>query len=91
MHAGSLKTDQTDISELILRRLLLMIPTILGIMLVSFVIVQFVPGGPVERMISTARSYIDAGTHWRIWWVYKHSSWLNVIIPEILGAITMAT
>src|SRR6202020_850381 len=36
----------------ILRRLLLMIPTILGIMAVSFAIVQFVPGGPVERAIS---------------------------------------
>ncbi len=36
----------------ILRRLLLMIPTLLGIMLVSFAIIQFVPGGPVERMIA---------------------------------------
>ena len=36
----------------ILRRLLLMIPTIFGIMLVSFAIVQFVPGGPVERAIA---------------------------------------
>lgn len=36
----------------ILKRLLLMVPTLLGIMLVSFVIVQFVPGGPVERMIA---------------------------------------
>src|SRR5271155_3464309 len=36
----------------ILRRLLLMVPTILGIMAVSFAIVQFVPGGPVERAIS---------------------------------------
>ena len=36
----------------ILRRLLLMIPTILGIMLVSFVIVQFAPGGPVERIVA---------------------------------------
>jgi microcin C transport system permease protein len=34
------------------RRLLLMIPTLLGIMLVSFVIVQFAPGGPVERVIA---------------------------------------
>jgi len=33
----------------IARRILLMIPTIFGIMLVSFAIVQFVPGGPVER------------------------------------------
>jgi microcin C transport system permease protein len=36
----------------ILRRLLLMIPTILGIMLISFVIVQFAPGGPVERVLA---------------------------------------
>lgn len=36
----------------IFRRLLLMIPTVLGIMLVSFAIIQFVPGGPVERMIA---------------------------------------
>lgn len=36
----------------ILRRLLLMIPTLLGIMTVSFVIVQFAPGGPVEQFIS---------------------------------------
>jgi len=36
----------------IFRRLLLMIPTILGIMLVSFVIVQFAPGGPIERVIA---------------------------------------
>ena len=36
----------------IARRILLMIPTIFGIMLVSFAIVQFVPGGPVERAIA---------------------------------------
>lgn len=36
----------------ILRRLLLMIPTLLGILLVSFVVVQFAPGGPVERVIA---------------------------------------
>ena len=36
----------------ILRRILLMIPTLLGIMVVSFIIVQFAPGGPVERMIA---------------------------------------
>jgi microcin C transport system permease protein len=34
------------------RRLLLMIPTLIGIMLVSFVVVQFAPGGPVERVIA---------------------------------------
>jgi microcin C transport system permease protein len=36
----------------IIRRLLLMIPTVFGIMLISFVIVQFAPGGPVERLIA---------------------------------------
>lgn len=41
----------------VLRRLLLMIPTLLGIMLVSFVIVQFVPGGPVERMIAQLQGH----------------------------------
>jgi microcin C transport system permease protein len=36
----------------ILRRILLMIPTLIGIMVVNFVIVQFAPGGPVERVIA---------------------------------------
>ena len=36
----------------IIRRLLLMIPTLFGIMLVSFIVVQFAPGGPVERVIA---------------------------------------
>jgi microcin C transport system permease protein len=36
----------------ILRRLLLVIPTLLGIMVVNFALVQFVPGGPVEQMIA---------------------------------------
>ncbi len=41
----------------ILKRLLLMIPTLFGIMLLSFVVVQFVPGGPVERMISQLQGH----------------------------------
>jgi microcin C transport system permease protein len=36
----------------LIRRLLFMVPTLFGIMLVSFVVVQFAPGGPVERVIS---------------------------------------
>jgi microcin C transport system permease protein len=36
----------------ILRRLALMIPTLFGIMVISFVIVQFAPGGPVEQAIA---------------------------------------
>jgi microcin C transport system permease protein len=36
----------------ILKRLLLMIPTLFGVLLVTFLIVQFVPGGPVEQMVA---------------------------------------
>jgi microcin C transport system permease protein len=36
----------------IIRRILFMFPTLLGIMFVSFVVVQFAPGGPVERVIA---------------------------------------
>ena len=36
----------------ILRRLLLMIPTVFGIMAISFLVVQFAPGGPVEQVIA---------------------------------------
>ena len=36
----------------IIRRVLLMVPTILGIMALSFVVVQFAPGGPIERVIA---------------------------------------
>src|SRR6202020_471543 len=46
----------------ILRRLLLMIPTILGIMAVSFAIVQFVPGGPVERAIAQLQGADQSST-----------------------------
>jgi microcin C transport system permease protein len=49
----------------ILRRLLLMVPTIFGIMLVSFAIVQFVPGGPVERAIAQLQGN-DEGSMARI-------------------------
>jgi len=35
----------------ILKRLLLMIPTLFGILLITFVVIQFVPGGPVEQMV----------------------------------------
>ena len=36
----------------LLKRFLLIFPTLLGIMLFAFVIIQFAPGGPVERMIA---------------------------------------
>ncbi len=36
----------------ILKRILLMIPTLLGIMLMTFAVIQFVPGGPIEQVIA---------------------------------------
>ena len=36
----------------IIRRLLLIIPTLFGIMVINFLIVQIVPGGPVEQLIA---------------------------------------
>ena len=36
----------------ILKRLLFMIPTLLGVMLLTFAVTQFVPGGPIERIIA---------------------------------------
>jgi microcin C transport system permease protein len=36
----------------IIRRVLFMVPTMFGIMLVAFVVVQFAPGGPVEQVIA---------------------------------------
>src|SRR5436190_22361024 len=39
----------------IIRRLLLMIPTLFGIMVVNFAIVQIAPGGPIDQIISQIR------------------------------------
>lgn len=36
----------------ILKRILLMIPTLLGVMIITFTVTQFVPGGPVEKLIA---------------------------------------
>ena len=39
----------------LLKRVLLMIPTLLGVLTITFIVVQFVPGGPVEQMVSQLR------------------------------------
>src|SRR6195256_732318 len=52
-------------SAYIARRILLMIPTLLGILFVSFVVVQFAPGGPVERVLAQL-SGADTGGSSRI-------------------------
>ncbi|MFB0991832.1 MAG: microcin ABC transporter permease, partial [Rhodospirillales bacterium] len=55
----------------LIRRLFLIIPTLLGIMIINFAVVQILPGGPVEQMIAeltgdaidaTARVGGDAGS-----------------------------
>ncbi|MBN8292050.1 microcin C ABC transporter permease YejB [Rhodobacter sp. NTK016B] len=43
----------------ILRRLLLVIPTLIGVMVINFVLVQFVPGGPIEQVIATMQGEGD--------------------------------
>ena len=49
----------------IIRRLLLIIPTLFGIMVINFAIVQFAPGGPIEQIIAEVTG-TDAGTTSRI-------------------------
>ncbi|MCW8884150.1 MAG: microcin ABC transporter permease, partial [Motiliproteus sp.] len=45
----------------IVRRLLFIIPTLLGIMLINFAVVQVAPGGPVERMLAEIKgTSVDA-------------------------------
>lgn len=45
----------------IVKRILLMVPTLFGVMLITFFITQFVPGGPVERLIGQMSGYGGAG------------------------------
>ena len=40
----------------VLKRLLLMIPTLIGIVTITFIVVQFVPGGPVEQVLAEAKA-----------------------------------
>lgn len=45
----------------ILKRLLLMIPTLVGVMLITFVVTQFVPGGPVDKLIAEMEGHDSGG------------------------------
>jgi microcin C transport system permease protein len=49
----------------LIRRILFMIPTLFGIMLATFVVVQFAPGGPIERIIAQL-SGADTGATSRV-------------------------
>lgn len=43
----------------ILRRLMLVVPTLLGIMVINFILVQFVPGGPIEQILAEMEGHGD--------------------------------
>jgi microcin C transport system permease protein len=43
----------------VLKRVLLMVPTLLGALTITFVVMQFIPGGPVEQIL--AESHAGAG------------------------------
>ncbi len=45
----------------ILKRLLLMVPTLFGVLLLTFSVIQFVPGGPVEQYLAEAKAGGVAG------------------------------
>ena len=45
----------------ILKRLLLMIPTLLGVLVITFGVIQFVPGGPVEQMVAQLQGRDSGG------------------------------
>lgn len=44
----------------LIKRVLLMLPTLLGVLTLTFVVVQFVPGGPVEQALAEARAGAQA-------------------------------
>jgi len=45
----------------ILKRILLMVPTLVGVMLITFAVTQFVPGGPVEQLVSQLEGRSEQG------------------------------
>jgi len=49
------------VTHYIIRRLLLMVPTVIGILTITFIIIQLVPGGPLEQMKQTLERAAGAG------------------------------
>ena len=45
----------------ILKRVLLMLPTLLGVLLLTFVVIQLLPGGPVEQYMAEAKAGVGGG------------------------------
>ena len=46
----------------VLRRLLLIVPTLIGVMVINFIVVQFAPGGPVEQALAEAAGFGSSST-----------------------------
>lgn len=59
----------------IARRLLLMVPTLLGVLLINFVIVQFAPGGPIEQVVAQLQGTAE----------YSTSRFSGVAADEVAG------
>ena len=59
----------------VLKRLLLMIPTVLGVLTVTFVIIQFVPGGPVVQLVSEMRAGATIPSCWGRFTSSRFSAW----------------
>jgi microcin C transport system permease protein len=49
----------------ILKRLLLMVPTLIGALTVTFIVIQFVPGGPIEQIMAEARAGAREGAAYK--------------------------
>ena len=54
--APQARHDAHDARATSLKRLLLMIPTLLGVLTVTFIVIQFVPGGPVDQLVAEMRA-----------------------------------
>ncbi|HEX2603983.1 MAG TPA: microcin C ABC transporter permease YejB [Oxalicibacterium sp.] len=50
-----------NIWSYILKRVLLMIPTLFGVIAITFAVIQFVPGGPVEQALIELKGQVGAG------------------------------
>jgi microcin C transport system permease protein len=73
----------------ILKRIFLMIPTLFGVMIVTFAVTQFVPGGPVEKLIAEMEGLGKGGGEvaWASSSVYRAASGLNAERVEKLKKI----
>jgi len=50
------------VGRYVLRRLLLILPTLFGVMVINFIVVQFAPGGPVEQALAEAAGFGSSST-----------------------------